>query len=133
MLPPTVNQVCSNAANLAGPIETMCDGRDLRAKTVGAALHLRRCEALVDPEQLPLMTIQIGETVPILECVDAARPRGADWQIGAHSDRARRRAWPVERFAQAVEVGMQTLKIDGMVKILMDLADNKMVRSVCIK
>ena len=38
-----------------------------------------------------------------------------------------------ELFAQAVEGGMRTLKMDGMEKIMMGLTDLKMVRSVCIK
>ena len=43
------------------------------------------------------------------------------------------RARVAELFAQAVEGGMRTLKMDGMEKILMGLTDIKMVRSVCIK
>ena len=43
------------------------------------------------------------------------------------------RARVSELFAQAVEGGMRTLKMDGMEKILMGLTDIKMVRSVCIK
>ena len=38
-----------------------------------------------------------------------------------------------ELFAQAVEGGMRTLKMDGMEKVMMGLTDLKMVRSVCIK
>ena len=38
-----------------------------------------------------------------------------------------------ELFAQSVEGGMRTLKMDGMEKIMMGLTDIKMVRSVCIK
>jgi type II secretory ATPase GspE/PulE/Tfp pilus assembly ATPase PilB-like protein len=38
-----------------------------------------------------------------------------------------------ELFAQAVEGGMRTLKMDGMEKIMMGLTDLKMVRQVCIK
>jgi type II secretory ATPase GspE/PulE/Tfp pilus assembly ATPase PilB-like protein len=38
-----------------------------------------------------------------------------------------------ELFAQAVESGMRTLKMDGMEKIMMGLTDIKMVRQVCIK
>ncbi len=38
-----------------------------------------------------------------------------------------------ELFAQAVEGGMLTLKMDGMEKFMMGLTDLKMVRSVCIK
>ena len=36
-------------------------------------------------------------------------------------------------FAQAVEGGMRTLKMDGMEKVMMGLTDLKMVRQVCIK
>ena len=43
------------------------------------------------------------------------------------------RARVAELFAQAVEGGMRTLKMDGMEKIMMGLTDLKMVRSVCIK
>ena len=43
------------------------------------------------------------------------------------------RARVSELFAQAVEGGMRTLKMDGMEKILMGLTDIKMVRQVCIK
>jgi type II secretory ATPase GspE/PulE/Tfp pilus assembly ATPase PilB-like protein/GAF domain-containing protein len=43
------------------------------------------------------------------------------------------RARVAELFAQAVESGMRTLKMDGMEKILMGLTDIKMVRQVCIK
>lgn len=43
------------------------------------------------------------------------------------------RARVAELFAQAVEGGMRTLKMDGMEKIMMGLTDIKMVRSVCIK
>jgi type II secretory ATPase GspE/PulE/Tfp pilus assembly ATPase PilB-like protein len=43
------------------------------------------------------------------------------------------RARVAELFAQAVEGGMHTLKMDGMEKIMMGLTDIKMVRSVCIK
>jgi type II secretory ATPase GspE/PulE/Tfp pilus assembly ATPase PilB-like protein len=38
-----------------------------------------------------------------------------------------------ELFAQAVEGGMRTLKMDGMEKVMMGLTDLKMVRQVCIK
>ena len=38
-----------------------------------------------------------------------------------------------ELFAEAVEGGMRTLKMDGMEKIMMGLTDIKMVRQVCIK
>ena len=38
-----------------------------------------------------------------------------------------------ELFAQAVEGGMRTLKMDGMEKGMMGLTDIKMVRQVCIK
>ena len=43
------------------------------------------------------------------------------------------RARVAELFAQAVEGGMRTLKMDGMEKVMMGLTDLKMVRSVCIK
>ena len=43
------------------------------------------------------------------------------------------RARVAELFAQSVEGGMRTLKMDGMEKIMMGLTDLKMVRSVCIK
>ena len=43
------------------------------------------------------------------------------------------RARVAELFAQSVEGGMRTLKMDGMEKIMMGLTDIKMVRSVCIK
>lgn len=43
------------------------------------------------------------------------------------------RARVAELFASAVSSGMRTLKMDGMEKVLMGLADLKMVRSVCIK
>ena len=43
------------------------------------------------------------------------------------------RARVAELFAQAVEGGMRTLKMDGMEKIMMGLTDIKMVRQVCIK
>jgi type II secretory ATPase GspE/PulE/Tfp pilus assembly ATPase PilB-like protein len=43
------------------------------------------------------------------------------------------RARVAELFAQAVEGGMRTLKMDGMEKIMMGLTDLKMVRQVCIK
>ncbi len=36
-------------------------------------------------------------------------------------------------FAQSVEGGMRTLKMDGMEKVMMGLTDLKMVRQVCIK
>ncbi len=38
-----------------------------------------------------------------------------------------------ELFAEAVEGGMRTLKMDGMEKVMMGLTDIKMVRQVCIK
>jgi type II secretory ATPase GspE/PulE/Tfp pilus assembly ATPase PilB-like protein len=43
------------------------------------------------------------------------------------------RARVAELFAQCVEGGMRTLKMDGMEKIMMGLTDLKMVRQVCIK
>ena len=43
------------------------------------------------------------------------------------------RARVAELFAQSVEGGMRTLKMDGMEKVMMGLTDLKMVRSVCIK
>ena len=43
------------------------------------------------------------------------------------------RARVAELFAEAVEGGMRTLKMDGMEKIMMGLTDIKMVRQVCIK
>jgi type II secretory ATPase GspE/PulE/Tfp pilus assembly ATPase PilB-like protein len=43
------------------------------------------------------------------------------------------RARVAELFAQSVEGGMRTLKMDGMEKIMMGLTDLKMVRQVCIK
>ena len=43
------------------------------------------------------------------------------------------RARVAEIFAAAVEGGMNTLKMDGMEKIMLGLTDLKMVRSVCIK
>jgi type II secretory ATPase GspE/PulE/Tfp pilus assembly ATPase PilB-like protein len=43
------------------------------------------------------------------------------------------RARVAELFAQSVESGMRTLKMDGMEKIMMGLTDIKMVRQVCIK
>jgi type II secretory ATPase GspE/PulE/Tfp pilus assembly ATPase PilB-like protein len=43
------------------------------------------------------------------------------------------RARVAEVFAEAVEGGMRTLKMDGMEKVMMGLTDLKMVRSVCIK
>ena len=43
------------------------------------------------------------------------------------------RARVAEIFAASVEVGMRTLKMDGMEKIMMGLTDIKMARSVCIK
>jgi type II secretory ATPase GspE/PulE/Tfp pilus assembly ATPase PilB-like protein len=43
------------------------------------------------------------------------------------------RARVAELFAQAVEGGMRTLKMDGMEKVMMGLTDIKMVRQVCIK
>ncbi|MBN9411693.1 MAG: Flp pilus assembly complex ATPase component TadA [Burkholderiales bacterium] len=43
------------------------------------------------------------------------------------------RARVAEIFAQSVESGMRTLKMDGMEKIMMGLTDLKQVRSVCIK
>jgi len=43
------------------------------------------------------------------------------------------RARVAELFAQSVEGGMRTLKMDGMEKIMLGLTDIKMVRSVCIK
>jgi type II secretory ATPase GspE/PulE/Tfp pilus assembly ATPase PilB-like protein len=43
------------------------------------------------------------------------------------------RARVAELFAEAVESGMRTLKMDGMEKIMMGLTDIKMVRQVCIK
>ncbi len=43
------------------------------------------------------------------------------------------RARVAQIFAAAVEGGMRTLKMDGMEKIMMGLADLKTVRSVCIK
>ncbi len=43
------------------------------------------------------------------------------------------RARVSELFAQSVEGGMRTLKMDGMEKIMMGLTDIKMVRTVCIK
>jgi len=43
------------------------------------------------------------------------------------------RARVAELFAQAVEGGMRTLKMDGMEKVLMGLTDIQMVRQVCIK
>ncbi|MCY7306541.1 MAG: Flp pilus assembly complex ATPase component TadA [Rhodoferax sp.] len=43
------------------------------------------------------------------------------------------RARVSELFAQSVEGGMRTLKMDGMEKVMMGLTDIKMVRSVCIK
>ena len=67
---------------------------------------------------------------------------GYKGRIGLHellvSDEAvkkliQERARVSELFAQAVEGGMRTLKMDGMEKILMGLTDIKMVRSVCIK
>ena len=38
-----------------------------------------------------------------------------------------------ELFAQALDDGMQTLKMDGMEKVLQGITDLKMVRAVCIK
>ena len=38
-----------------------------------------------------------------------------------------------EIFAAVVEVGMRTLKMDGMEKIMLGMTDLKQVRSVCIK
>jgi type II secretory ATPase GspE/PulE/Tfp pilus assembly ATPase PilB-like protein len=43
------------------------------------------------------------------------------------------RARVAELFAEAVESGMRTLKMDGMEKVMMGLTDIKMVRQVCIK
>ncbi|MCF8168480.1 MAG: Flp pilus assembly complex ATPase component TadA [Rhodoferax sp.] len=43
------------------------------------------------------------------------------------------RARVAELFAQSVEGGMRTLKMDGMEKIMMGFTDLKMVRQVCIK
>ena len=43
------------------------------------------------------------------------------------------RARVAELFAEAVEGGMLTLKMDGMEKVMMGMTDLKMVRSVCIK
>ena len=43
------------------------------------------------------------------------------------------RARVAELFAQSVEGGMRTLKMDGMEKVMMGLTDIKMVRQVCIK
>jgi len=43
------------------------------------------------------------------------------------------RARVAELFAQCVEGGMRTLKMDGMEKIMMGMTDLKQVRSVCIK
>jgi len=43
------------------------------------------------------------------------------------------RARVAELFAQSVEGGMRTLKMDGMEKVMMGLTDLKMVRQVCIK
>jgi len=43
------------------------------------------------------------------------------------------RARVAELFAEAVEGGMRTLKMDGMEKVMMGLTDIKMVRQVCIK
>ncbi|MBL8337809.1 MAG: ATPase, T2SS/T4P/T4SS family [Rhodoferax sp.] len=43
------------------------------------------------------------------------------------------RARVAELFAEAVETGMRTLKMDGMEKVMMGLTDIKMVRQVCIK
>ena len=43
------------------------------------------------------------------------------------------RARVAELFAQSVESGMRTLKMDGMEKVMMGLTDLKMVRQVCIK
>ena len=43
------------------------------------------------------------------------------------------RARVAEIFAQSVDSGMRTLKMDGMEKIMMGLTDLKQVRSVCIK
>ncbi len=43
------------------------------------------------------------------------------------------RARVAELFAESVEGGMRTLKMDGMEKVMMGLTDLKMVRSVCIK
>ncbi|MES2973114.1 MAG: GspE/PulE family protein [Pseudomonadota bacterium] len=43
------------------------------------------------------------------------------------------RARVAELFAQCVEGGMRTLKMDGMEKIMLGMTDLKQVRSVCIK
>jgi type II secretory ATPase GspE/PulE/Tfp pilus assembly ATPase PilB-like protein len=43
------------------------------------------------------------------------------------------RARVAELFAQSVEGGMRTLKMDGMEKVMMGMTDIKMVRQVCIK
>ena len=43
------------------------------------------------------------------------------------------RARVAELFAECVEGGMRTLKMDGMEKIMLGLTDLKQVRSVCIK
>ena len=43
------------------------------------------------------------------------------------------RARVAELFVCAVEEGMNTLKMDGMEKVLMGLTDLKQVRTVCIK
>ena len=73
---------------------------------------------------------------------DKCAGTGYKGRIGLHellvSDEAvkkliQERARVSELFAQAVEGGMRTLKMDGMEKILMGLTDIKMVRSVCIK
>jgi type II secretory ATPase GspE/PulE/Tfp pilus assembly ATPase PilB-like protein len=43
------------------------------------------------------------------------------------------RARVAELLASAVNIGMRTLKMDGMEKVLMGMTDLKMVRSVCVR
>ncbi len=73
---------------------------------------------------------------------DKCNKTGYKGRIGLHEllvadDATKRliqeRARVAELFAQCVDSGMRTLKMDGMEKVMMGLTDLKQVRSVCIK